>query len=98
MDGKGSDIEMISSNISGYDVVADLNYISNYTTWSSTFTQNELLVNLNNASSFNLLGCTISSGNIGVKLDLESTLPGKSSYTLYKTETENLSTVERSRS
>lgn len=89
---KGSDIDIHTSSIEGYKEVARLDHGSSFSTWNSTFNENQLLVDLKNASVFNTFSCQINSGETGVHMD--TTGLGKySSYSFYKTTTINLKSV-----
>lgn len=82
----GSDIEMHSSQIKGYNLVADLNHLSDFTNWSSSFEGNEIIGKLNHVSTFKAYVGTISSeGQAVFYLDNETDLPGSSSYRLFRT-------------
>ncbi|MDG1915288.1 MAG: hypothetical protein P8I55_11960 [Crocinitomix sp.] len=82
----GSDIEMHQSNISGYESVSELNYLSDFSSWGSIFENNKMISELNNISSFKTYGSTIVSGEVGVSIkDLERHDGATSSYLFYKT-------------
>jgi hypothetical protein len=84
----GSDIEMHQSNISGYESVSELNYLSDFSSWGSIFENNQMISELNNISSFKTYGSTIVSGEVGVSInDLERQDGAISNYLFYKTPT-----------
>lgn len=92
----GSDIDMISSTIDSYRIVAQLNYNSDFRSWISSFSARTNLFNLNFASRCSLLGCTLKEAETGFTVDLEeSKLPGESVYELYRTSTENIDQLEQ---
>lgn len=94
----GSDIEMYSSSLFGFNVVSDLNYNSNFSSWGSKFEGNGMLARLNHVSIFNTYSSAIVSGDLGFEVDLASTgLPGESFYELYKTSSAHLKKIETRR-
>lgn len=94
----GSDIEMYSSSLFGYNTVSDLDYNSNFSSWGSKFEGNGMLAKLNHVSIFNTYNSSILSGDLGFEVDMESAgLLGESSYELYKTSSAHLKTIETRR-
>lgn len=92
--GSGSDIEMHTSKLSGYEMVADLNFLSDFSSWSSIFENNEAIARINNVSSFKTYASSILSGENGFYIDTDAYLPGESSYLLYKTPSGNINNLE----
>lgn len=80
----GSYIRIVSSDIKGYNRVAQLDEVSSLYAWKSTFTNNELLASLNKASFFKSFEGMIKSNQPGFQIkDRKSNFPSK--YELYKT-------------
>jgi hypothetical protein len=81
----GSDVEMKASAVANYQQLALLNYSSDFSTWYSNFDEIDLLSELNNHSVFNCYSGEITQSKQGFKVDLATTLGGKSTYLLYRT-------------
>ena len=92
---KGSEIKIISSSFAAFEQVIDLDRISYCRIWNSSFEENNLIAALNGASNFQTYGCSISSGDLGFKVDLEKELAGSSAYNLYKTDASSLKQLEQ---
>jgi hypothetical protein len=89
----GSDIEMHQCEISGYEFVSRLDYLSDLSVWGSIFDNNEMISQLDHVSTFTTYGSTILSGDVGVTI-ADQVIPnyGESSYLFYKTPTDKLNT------
>lgn len=92
---KGSDIDMHTSTVSGYDIVANLNHGASFSTWTSRFAENKLIGELKNAAAFNAYICTIESGEYGFTQPPSGQLDGFASYTLYKTASDQLKSLDK---
>lgn len=87
----GSDIEMHQAKIMGYEVVADLDYFSDFSSWGSVFEGNSMLAGLNHVSSFNTYASTVHSGDVGVQIrDIVRENMPESTYLFYKTPVDEL--------
>lgn len=92
----GSDIDVFSSKVLGYQSVSTIDYNSNFSAWHSIFSAKENLFSLNYASTCSLVGCTINDTRIGFIIDTEAgKLGGDSKYELYKTSSENIDQLEQ---
>lgn len=92
---QGSEIRIRKSEFSTAGNPFSLNKLSTCRVWDSYFSDNETIARLNDASSFYVYGSTLASGKVGVELDTETQLPGKSTYLFHAMDVSGLETVEK---
>lgn len=91
----GSDIDITDCVVKKFNRVADLNYVSNLSSWSSNFEVSENIAILDNASFCRFFGGIISAAKVGFVLDQQTSLPGASDYSIYKTEASGIEVMEK---
>ena len=92
---KGSDIDVHSSSVFGFEQVAKLDHGASFSTWSSHFGENHLIGELNHASEFKAYLCRIESGEYGFFKPPSGALDEYAKYTLYKTASNQLKSLDK---
>jgi hypothetical protein len=62
--------------------------------WNLECETNTSVIELNNGSDAIFMSCTLRNAEVGVVMDNHSILKNESSYTLYKSQTENIEKIE----
>ncbi|MCB9223444.1 MAG: CotH kinase family protein [Crocinitomicaceae bacterium] len=82
----GSDIKIRTCKVNGFDEFANLDRISQLLCWNGSIDKLETVIELNNSSEMKFISSVITNSKLGFKVDLNTALPGSSSYQLYKSE------------
>jgi len=90
----GSDIDLTNCNISGYNCIADLDYASGFSAWSSVFSATDQIARLDHASEFKTFSGELKNAAVGFAMDQQTKLPGESTYLLYGTKSVNIQQQE----